>query len=68
LQGLDLVHIEMSMPSSIEFIVDLEYPGCDVEILGNELSQRVDEFLLIIYVNTAYWSWHIGKLEDLLRS
>ena len=56
------------MPSSIEFIVDLEYPGCDVEILGNELSQRVDEFLLIIYVNTAYWSWHIGKLEDLLRS
>ena len=56
------------MPSAIEFIIDLEYPGCDVEILGDELSQRVDEFLLIIYVNAAYWSWHIGKLEDLLGS
>jgi len=39
LQRLDLVYIEMSMSSSIEFIVDLEYPCGDIQILGNELSQ-----------------------------
>ena len=68
LQRLDLVYIEMSEASTIEFIVNLEDPSRDVEILGNQLGQGVDELLLVVDVDTADWSGHVSELEDLLCS
>ena len=68
LQRLDLVYIEVSVASTIEFIVNLEDPSRDVEILGNQLRQGVDELLLVVDVDTADRSGHVGKLEDLLCS
>ena len=58
----------MSVASTIEFIVNLEDPSRDVEILGNQLRQGVDELLLVVDVDTADWSGHVSELEDLLRS
>jgi len=68
LQRLDLVYIEVSVASTIEFIVNLEDPSRDVEILGNQLGQGVDELLLVVDVDTADRSGHVSKLEDLLCS
>ena len=56
------------MASTIEFIVNLEEPSRDVEILGNQLRQGMDELLLVVNVYTADWRWYVGKLEDLLCS
>ena len=68
LQRLDLVYIEVSVASTIEFIVNLEDPSRDVEILGNQLRQGVDELLLVVDVDATDWSGHVSELEDLLCS
>ena len=56
------------MASTIEFIVNLEDPSRDVEILGNQLRQGVDELLLVVDVDATDWSGHVSELEDLLCS
>ena len=68
LQRLDKIDVEMSVTSTIKFIVNLEDPSCDLQILSYQLGQGVDELLLVVYIYTANWSRHIGKLEDLLCS
>ena len=39
LQRLYLIYIQVCVASPIEFVVDLEDPGCHIEILGNQLCQ-----------------------------
>jgi hypothetical protein len=58
----------MGMTSTVKLVVNLENPCCDVEILCNQLGQRVDELLFVINIHTAYRSRDIGQLEDLLCS
>lgn len=68
LQGLDLVNVEMRMSPAVKLVVDLEDPGRDVEVLGNQLRQRVNKLFFIINIDTTYWSWNISQLKDLLGS
>jgi hypothetical protein len=56
------------MTSTVKFVVNFEYPSCDVKILSDKLSQRVYELLFIININAAYRSWNISQLENLLGS
>ena len=56
------------MTSSVELVINLENPCCNVQILCNKLCQRVNEFLFVVNIHTAYWCRHISQLEDFLGS
>ena len=56
------------MTPSVKFVIDFENPRGHIQILGDQLCERVNELLFIIDVNAADWGWHISQLEDLFRS
>ena len=68
LQRLDVVNVKVSMPSSIELIVNFEDPSCNIQILRDQRSQRTDEFCLIINIDAADGGWNVSQLEDLFRT
>jgi len=68
LQRLDVVNVKVSMPSSIELIVNFEDPSCNIQILRNQRSQRTDEFCLIINIDAADGGRNVSQLEDLFRT
>lgn len=52
------------MASAVEFVIYLKNPGVDVEIVGNQLRQLLEEFVLRVNIMGADGHWDIGQLED----
>lgn len=66
LQGLDAVDVEACMAAATELVVNLEDPRGNVEVLGNQLRQRVKELLLVVDIDLADRRRDVRELEDLL--
>jgi hypothetical protein len=56
------------MPSSIEFIVYLEDPGVDVEVVRDEFCKLLKEIILIVNVVSTNWYRDISHLKDSLST
>ena len=52
------------MASAVEFVIYFENPGVDVQVVGNQLRQLLEELVLRVYIMGAYGHWDIGQLED----
>jgi hypothetical protein len=67
-ESLYIVNVQVCMPSSIKFIVNLEDPGVDVEIVCDQFGKLKHELLLVIDIYCTYGVGNICKSEDLLCS
>lgn len=56
------------MSSPVELIIDLEDPTRHVQILGYQLRERMDKFLLVVDVHATYRCWDVSQLKDFLGS
>lgn len=56
------------MASAVEFIVYFENPSLDVEILGDQVSERLYQLTLFKNIDTANRRGDISQLEHLLCS
>ena len=56
------------MSSTIEFIVYLEDPGVDVEVVRDEFRKLLKEIILIVDVVSTNWYRNISYLKDSLST
>ena len=54
------------MSSTVEFIVYLEDPGIDIEVIRDEFCELLKEIVLIIDVVCTNWYRNISHLKDSL--
>lgn len=46
-----MVHVEVSVAPSVDFIVDFENPSVDVQVVSYEFRERKVEFLFVVNIN-----------------
>lgn len=52
------------MTSTIEFIINFENPSVNVKVMGNKLSQLLDEVIFRVNIVSSDWDWYIGLEEN----
>ena len=56
------------MASTSELVVNLEYPGVDVELIGDQFCEQLVEVLLAVDVLGSNWHRYVCLLEYSLRA
>jgi hypothetical protein len=54
--------------SATKLIVNLEYPGVDVELIGDQCREQLVEVLLAVDVLGSDWNRYVCLLEYSLRA